>query len=80
MSQDEKWDRFLGSGKIEDYLLYAGDVEKPEIGTVELIAMSNAATLSGIGGMEPAATNILPALAAQQAMKEDNKKERDFPK
>ena len=59
------WDRFLGSGKIEDYLLYTGDMQQPEIGTAQLVAMNNAAALSGIGGMNTFGTNNLAAIARQ---------------
>lgn len=30
MKEKEPWDKFMGSGKIEDYLLYAGTSESPD--------------------------------------------------
>ncbi len=71
MKDREPWDRFWGSGKIEDYLLYAGDAEKPDIGVAEMIAMNNAAELSGIGGVDTFGTNNLPAIALLKEMNAD---------
>ena len=71
MKEKEPWDRFWGSGRIEDYLLYAGNEEKPEIGVAEMIAMNNAGELSGIGGVDTFGTNNLPAIALLQEMNAD---------
>lgn len=65
------WDRFLGSGRIEDYLLYTGDMEKPELGTVELVAMSNAGALSGIGGVDTFGSNNMAAIVRQDLINAD---------
>jgi hypothetical protein len=65
------WDRFLGSGRIEDYLMYTGDMQQPEIGTAQLVAMNNAAALSGIGGMNTFGTNNLAAIARQDLINAD---------
>jgi hypothetical protein len=65
------WDRFLESGRIEDYLMYTGDMQQPEIGTAQLVAMNNAAALSGIGGMNTFGTNNLAAIARQDLINAD---------
>ena len=65
MKERDSWDKFLGSGRIEDYLLYAGSAEKPDIGAAQLIAMSNAAALSGIGGVDTYGNNNMAALVRQ---------------
>lgn len=65
MKESEPWGRFWNSGRIEDYLLYAGSEEKPEIGAVEMVAMNNAAELSGIGGVDVFGMNNMPAIARQ---------------
>ncbi len=81
MKEKEPWDRFWGSGKIEDYLLYAGSAEKPDIGLAEMIAMNNAAEMSGIGGVNTFGINNLPAIALQQEMNASGavREEEDFP-
>jgi len=71
MKDREPWDKFLGSGRIDDYLRYAGDAEKPEIGAAEMIAMNNAGELSGIGGVDTFGANNLPAIALQQELNAD---------
>ena len=82
MKEKEPWDRFWGSGRIEDYLLYAGSAEKPDIGVAEMVAMNNAAEMSGIGGMDTFGINILPAIAIQQEMNAASgvHDEDDFPR
>ena len=94
MKDREPWDRFMGSGRIEDYLRaeerpymnyaerpYLGKDEKPNIGIAEMIAMNNTMEASGMSGMEPFGMNVLPVLAMQQAMKADDKgEEKDFPR
>lgn len=71
MTDREPWDRFWGSGRIDDYLRYAGDAERPEIGAAEMIAMNNAGELSGIGGVDTLGTNNLAAIALLQEMNGD---------
>ena len=86
MQEKEPWDRFMGSGRIDDYLSYAerpylGNEEKPNIGIAEMIALNNNMEASGMSGMEPFGSNILPVLALQQAMRVENKREEeDFTK
>ena len=71
MKDREPWDRFLGSGRIDDYLRYAGDAEQPEIGAAEMVAMNNAGELSGIGGVDTFGTNNLAAIPLLQEMNGD---------
>ena len=71
MKEKEPWERFWGSGKIEDYLHYATEPDKPEIGVAEMVAMNNAGELSGIGGVNTFGTNNLPAIALLQEMNAD---------
>lgn len=94
MKENEPWDRFMGSGRIEDYLStderpymsyaerpYLTNAEKPNIGIAEMIALNNTMETTGMSGMEPFGTNILPVLAMQQAMKaEQSEKDDDFPR
>ena len=81
MKEKEPWDRFWGSGRIDDYLLYAGSAEKPQIGIAEMVAMNNAAELSGIGGVDTMGINNLPAIALQQEMNAAARVEdEDFPR
>lgn len=68
MREKDPWDRFWGSGRIEDYLLYAGSDEKPEIGTAEMVAMNNAVELSGIGGVDTFGINNMAAIARQDEL------------
>ena len=81
MNDREPWDRFLGSGRIDDYLRYAGDAEQPEIGAAEMVAMNNAGELSGIGGVETFGMNNLAAIALLQEINGDAavRDDRDFP-
>ncbi len=81
MKEKEPWDRFWGSGRIDDYLRYAGSAEKPDIGVPEMVAMNNAAEMSGIGGVDTFGINILPAIALQQEMNASSavRDEEDFP-
>lgn len=82
MKEKEPWDRFWGSGRIDDYLLYAGSAETPDIGVPEMVAMNNAAEMSGIGGVDTLGINLLPAIALQQEMNADAavRDEEDFPR
>lgn len=68
MKENDPWDRFWGSGRIEDYLNYAEISQKPLIGTPEMVAMNNAAELSGIGGVNTFGLNNMPAIARQDEM------------
>ena len=71
MKDREPWDRFMGSGRIDDYLRYAGDAEQPKIGAAEMVAMNNAGELSGIGGVETFGMNNLAAIALLQEINGD---------
>lgn len=68
MKDKEPWDRFWGSGRIEDYLLYAGSAEKPDIGAAEMVAMNNAVELSGFGGIDTFGLNNMAAMARQEEL------------
>lgn len=68
MSESKAWDRFWGSGRIEDYLLYAGSVEKPQLGAADMVAMNNAAEYSGIGGVNTFGLNNMTAMARQEEL------------
>lgn len=94
MKEKEPWDRFMGSGRIEDYLdtedrpymnyaerSFLGKDEKPNIGIAEMIALNNTMEATGMSGMEPFGNNILPVIALQQAMATEEKRaEEDFPR
>ena len=79
MKDREPWDRVMGSGRIDDYLHYAGDgeeaknsaTEQPKIGAAEMVAMNNAGELSGIGGVETFGMNNLAAIALLQEINGD---------
>lgn len=68
MNGSEAWDRFWGSGRVDDYLLYAGSAEKPDIGAADMVAMNNAAELSGIGGANTMGLNTMAAMARQEQL------------
>ena len=81
MRETDPWDRFWGSGKIEDYLYYAGVADHevgtygmpgtsgtPELHAADMVAMNNAAELSGIGGVDTFGMNNLAALARQSEL------------
>ena len=66
MNDTTAWDRFWGSGRIEDYLLYAGNEEKPQLGAADMVAMNNAGEYSGIGGVNTFGLNNMTAMARQE--------------
>lgn len=91
MREAEKWDRFYDSGKIDDYLVYAGIAMSPdetfpavtgtpEIGAAQMVAMNNALELSGIGGMNTFGTNNLHSIARQEEINRDASVRHDTPK
>lgn len=53
MKENEPWDRFANSGKIEDYLLYAGSSESPN---------AYAAGIYQVPGIGAAGVNSTPEL------------------
>ena len=68
MKEKDAWDRFWGSGKIEDYLYYTGAVHTPEINAADMVVMNNTTELSGIGGVNTFGMNNLPAIARQEEL------------
>jgi len=71
MEQRSAWDRFWGSGRVEDYLIYAGSPEKPQLGAADMVAMNNAGEFSGIGGINTFGLNNLPAVARQEELNDE---------
>lgn len=47
MMERESWERFWVSGRVEDYLLYAGMAEKPESSAVDKAATGKINRISG---------------------------------
>jgi len=53
MNEKEPWDRFVDSGRIEDYLLYAGSSESPD---------STAAGIYAVPSLDATGVNATPEL------------------